>query len=403
MDLEIGFVRKEWHDSPSRIVISKKRLGESFYSGFLTKPSILRPGRLSFPVSLSGIERRSNSVNFPCAALQHGLNPIVTSSQFADCWFLTGATAVGKTRVGIALAKRLGAEIISLDSMAVYRGMDIGTAKPTPDDQAQIPHHLVDIVDPDQPFSIAQYLDAAQAKVIEVRSRGREVLFVGGTPLYLKCLLRGLFEGPPANWPLREEIRQEIAEVGIMAGNQALHSRLENVDPVAASQIHPNDTRRLIRALEVYRATGQPISHQQLQFDEGLPADQCRVFVLRRSREDQHQRINMRVDKMIARGLVEEVGQLTADGRQLGRTASQAVGYREVLDYLAGQSDQETPLDQETQLHQETMIEKIKTRTRRFAKRQGTWFRSLSECRFVDVAGEMEVEEIAESIVRVEG
>lgn len=266
--------------------------------------------------------------------------------------------------------------------MAIYRDMDIGTAKPTPDEQAQVPHHLIDIVDVEQQYSIAQYLDAAQHTIDEIRSRGREVLFVGGTPLYLKGLLRGLFEGPPANWQLREQIEQEIAEVGA----EALFTRLESVDPLAASQIHPHDTRRLIRALEVYRATGQPISHQQLQFDEGLPADQCRVFVLRRSDQERRARIDDRVDAMIDRGLVDEVRKLTQDNRQLGRTASQAVGYREVIGFLAGEMDQET------------MVAKIKARTHRFAKRQGTWFRSLSECQFVDVAGKVDEDAVAEQI-----
>src|SRR5690606_9221403 len=139
-------------------------------------------------------------------------------------------------------------------------------------------------------------------------------------------------------------------------GSEALHARLEQIDPVAASAIHPRDTRRLIRALEVYRATGEPISHQQLQFDDGRPAEECRVFVLRRPREEQHALINRRVDEMIERGLVEEVQHLTSGGRQLGRTASQAVGYREVLDYLAGE------------IADTAMVERIKTRTRQFAK-----------------------------------
>jgi tRNA dimethylallyltransferase len=196
----------------------------------------------------------------------------------ANCWFLTGATATGKTAIALALARALDAEIISLDSMAIYRGMDVGTAKPTPEQRAVVPHHLIDILEPDEEFSVAQYLEAAHAKIAEIRARGREPLFVGGTPLYLKALLRGLFEGPPANWELRQEIEREVAEVG----SAALHARLEQVDPLAASAIHPNDTRRLIRALEVYRATGQPISHQQIEFEEGRPAEACRVFVLRR-------------------------------------------------------------------------------------------------------------------------
>jgi len=245
-----------------------------------------------------------------------------------NCWFLTGATAVGKTAVGLALANALGAEIVSLDSMALYRGMDIGTAKPTAEEQARTRHHLIDIVEPEDDFSVAQYLAAAEAAIGDIRGRGREALFVGGTPLYLKALLRGLFEGPPANWELRREIEAEAAVVG----GEVLHDRLEQVDPVAASLIHPHDTRRLIRALEVYRATGRPISHQQMEFDEGRPADQCRVFVLRRSREEQHARIEARVEEMIERGFVEEVRQLTSGGRSLGRTAGQAVGYHEVSD-----------------------------------------------------------------------
>jgi tRNA dimethylallyltransferase len=301
----------------------------------------------------------------------------------ADCWYLTGATASGKSAVGMALARAIDAEIISLDSMAIYRGMDIGTAKPSAEDCAAIPHHLIDILDPHEEFSVAQYLDAAHAKVAEIRARGREPLFVGGTPLYLKALLRGLFEGPPANWELRDQIEREVAEVG----SAALHARLEQVDPLAASTIHPNDTRRLIRALEVYRATGQPISHQQLEFDEGRLADACRVFVLRRSREEMHQRIDDRVEEMLARGLVDEVRRLTTAGRTLGRTASQAVGYREVMAHLAGEYDAAT------------MTAKIKTRTRQFAKRQGVWYRSLSECRWVDIAGDADAAAVAAQIV----
>lgn len=299
-----------------------------------------------------------------------------------DCWFLTGVTATGKSRIALALAERLGAEIISLDSMAIYRGMDIGTAKPTVDQQAAVPHHLIDIVEPSEDYSVAQYVDAAHAKIAGIRGRGREVLFVGGTPLYLKALLRGLFEGPPANWELRQEIEREVAEVG----NEALHARLEQIDPVAASAIHVRDTRRLIRAIEVFRATGQPISHQQMEFDDSRRAEECRVFVLRRPKEEQNARINERVEEMVERGLIEEVERLTANGRQLGRTASQAVGYREVIEFLAGERDRAS------------MLERIKTRTRQFAKRQGVWFRSLSECRFVDISGEVDAAALAEQI-----
>lgn len=206
-----------------------------------------------------------------------------------DCWFLCGATAVGKTETGLVLAQRLGAEIIALDSMTIYRGMNIGTAKPTAEQQAMVPHHLIDVVDPDEEYSIDRYLDTVQETIQEIRSRGREVLFVGGTPLYLKALLRGLNSGPPANWELRKEIEAEVAEIG----NQALHERLEQLDPIAASLIHPNDTRRLIRAVEVFRATGQPISHHQLHFEQETPAEECKVFVMQRPRKEQYDRINL--------------------------------------------------------------------------------------------------------------
>jgi tRNA dimethylallyltransferase len=301
---------------------------------------------------------------------------------FHDCWFLTGATAVGKTAVGIALAQRIGAEIISLDSMAIYRGMDIGTAKPSRELREIVPHHLIDIVDPADEFSVAQYVERAAAVVADIRQRGKEPLFVGGTPLYLKSLLRGLFNGPPADWQLRREIESELAHVG----QEALYDRLTQVDPVAASHIHPHDTRRLIRALEVFRATGEPISHQQLQFEEGRPAEDCRVFVLRRRREELHARIAGRVEAMVECGLVDEVRGLTSNGGELGRTARQAVGYREALAYLAGEYDRDE------------MVARTTYRTRRFAKRQGTWFRSLCECRFVEITGGVDSDGVAKEI-----
>ena len=305
------------------------------------------------------------------------------SEPFDNCWFLSGATATGKTGVALELARRLDAEIASLDSMTIYRGMDIGTAKPAPAERAVVPHHLLDIVDPADEYSVAQYVEDAATTVAAIRARGREVLFVGGTPLYLKSLLRGLFDGPPANWELRHEIEAELEQVG----QAALHERLMQVDPVAASAIHPHDTRRMIRALEVFRATGEPLSHQQMQFEDGRAAEECRVFVLRRERRELHQRIEGRVEAMLEVGLVDEVRGLTSNGNRLGRTASQAVGYRESLAHLAGQ------------IGVDEMRARIQARTRQFAKRQGTWFRSLSECRFVDIAGEVDESAVATRIV----
>jgi tRNA dimethylallyltransferase len=331
-----------------------------------------------------------------------------TMTPALDCWFLTGSTAVGKTAVGVALALRTRAEIVSMDSMALYRGMDIGTAKPTAEERRAVPHHLVDVLEPHEDFSLAGYLQAAHAAIDEIRARGRDVLLVGGTPLYLKGLLRGIFAGPAADWALRRRLQQEAGQ----HGPEWLHGRLAQVDPDAARRLHPNDERRLLRALEVFEKTGRPISELQRQFDVGRPAQQCRVFVLERPKEEISRRIDERVEAMFAAGLVEEVRRL-AEGKRgqapfagtalrvlrtkgacplfpdLSRTASQAVGYAEVLDHLAGRyALPET-------------VERVKLHTRQLAKRQRTWFRSLSECRFVPISGTVDPQAVAEQIAQV--
>ena len=297
-------------------------------------------------------------------------------------WFLTGATASGKTRVGIALAARLGAEIVSMDSMALYRRLDVGTAKPTLAERAAVGHHLIDIIAPHQEFSLAQYLAAAKQTVAEITTRGKIALFVGGTPLYLKGLLRGIFEGPAADLALRERLAAEAAE----RGPTWLHQRLQEIDPAAAARLHANDARRLIRAIEVFESTGRPISAWQQQFEIGRPAEECRVFVLDWRRAALHERINRRVDAMFAAGLVDEVRGLLASPQPLSRTAAQAVGYREVIDHLAGRYT-----------HAET-VEFVKLHTRQLAKRQTTWFRNLSECRFVAMEEGRDADDVAAEV-----
>ncbi len=300
----------------------------------------------------------------------------------SHAWFLAGPTASGKTAIGLALAEKIDAEIVSMDSMAIYRGMDIGTAKPTPDERKRIRHHLIDRVAPHEDFSLAQYLGAAQAIAEEIQSRGRQVLFVGGTPLYLKGLLRGIFEGPPADWQFRHHLRRqsESREPGW------LHDRLKAVDPAAAARLHANDTRRIIRALEVFEKTGHPISELQQQFERGLPAEACRVFVIDRPKAELQERIDRRVEAMFAVGLVEEVRRLLADPLGLSKTARQAVGYAEVIDYYGAKQDLAAT------------VELVKIHTRQLAKRQATWFRSLSECRFVNVAGDVAPQAVAEQV-----
>ncbi|HEX3868900.1 MAG TPA: tRNA (adenosine(37)-N6)-dimethylallyltransferase MiaA [Pirellulales bacterium] len=303
-----------------------------------------------------------------------------------ECWFLTGPTASGKSQIGVELALRLGAEIISLDSMAVYRELDIGTAKPSPEDRQRVPHHLIDIVNVDEEFSLAQYVERAQAIARELLDRGRRVVFVGGTPLYLKAMLRGIFEGPSADWALRRRLEAEALE----HDDDWLHAQVATIDPASARKLHARDTRRLIRVLEVFEKTGQPMSQLQQQFDRAHSAAECKVFVLDMPRERLYERIEARVDSMFAAGLVEEVKALLAAGHVFGRTAGQAVGYREVLDYLVNQrSLPET-------------IELVKLRTRQLAKRQLTWFRSLSECRWLSVMGR-EASDLIDAIVAENG
>ncbi|MEX0714181.1 MAG: tRNA (adenosine(37)-N6)-dimethylallyltransferase MiaA [Pirellulales bacterium] len=300
-------------------------------------------------------------------------------------WFLVGATAVGKTAVGLELARLLDAEIVSLDSMAVYRGLDIGTAKPTPAERNAVRHHLVDILEPAQPFSLAEYVAAARQVCAEIEGRARQALFVGGTPLYLKAMLRGIFEGPRADLARRQALESQARQ----QGGHWLHEQLASVDPVAAARLHPNDTRRLVRALEVYEKTGRPISEWQSAkggFDLGGPAELHNVFVLDRPRSELVERIDRRVEAMFAAGLVGEVSGLLARGGVLGRTARQALGYREVLEHLSGERGLE-----------ET-IELVKLRTRQFARRQLTWFRSLSECRWLPIEGQIDPADVARRI-----
>lgn len=312
--------------------------------------------------------------------------------------------------MGIELARYLGAEIISLDSMAVYRRMDIGTAKPSRAEQALVPHHLIDICEPHESYSLADYVAAAERAVADILARARVPLFVGGTPLYLKALLRGIFHGPPADW----EFRQRMTSAAHEHGGEWLHAQVRAVDPVSADRLHPQDTKRLVRVLEVFEKTGQPISQLQQQFDAARPASECRVYVLDWPRDVLYRRINTRVEAMFAAGLVEEVRSLiqargaespsaiscatgsasalsdsaSAPSEPLSHTARQALGYREVIEHLQGQHS----------LAQ--TIELVQNRTRAFARRQLTWFRSLSECRFIPCREDQGVEEVVTAVVK---
>jgi len=287
---------------------------------------------------------------------------------FDKALVLTGPTASGKTALALDLAKRYDAEVISMDSMTLYRGMDIGTAKPTIEERRQARHHLLDVLDPWQSSSVAWWLQQAAACCREIQSRGKRVLFVGGTALYLKALLHGLFEGPPAD----ETIRQELMREAVEAGSEALHKRLVKIDPVTAKKLHSNDCRRIIRALEVYQLTGRPISAWQQQWPSKQANQQrttTQVHYLDVPRTELYARIDRRVREMFKQGLVEEVRGLLKLPYPLGKEARQALGYKEILDHFEGTFDLE-----------ET-IGRIQTRSRQFAKRQMTWFRNMPECR----------------------
>ncbi len=281
--------------------------------------------------------------------------------RFRRAIYLTGPTASGKTAVGVALARRLGAEVVALDSMTLYRGMNVGTAKPTEEERGGIPHHLIDVLDPWESASVAGYRGWAGDVLDDLAARGRPALFVGGTPLYLKALLRGLFQGPEADPALRRSFEEEADR----AGDVALHARLATVDPVSAARLHPNDRRRVVRALEVVTLTGRPLSDQQSE--HARPAEGVSVFALERPRAALKDRIDRRVVAMFDQGLVEEVRRLLGAPRPIGEVAAQAVGYRETIDHLRGLVDLPTT------------IARVQARTRQFAKRQSTWFRGLAE------------------------
>ncbi len=293
---------------------------------------------------------------------------------------ILGVTASGKGRLGFELARALDGEILSVDSMKVYRRMDIGTAKPSRAARQAVPYHMIDIVEPGESFSVGLFLEGANAAIEDLRRRGKTVVAVGGTALYIKALLYGLFEGPASN----EQIRAELRERAAVAGVAALHAELAGIDPEAAGRISANDAKRIIRALEVYRLTGKPISSLQRQFEADRPRHDWTLIGVRREKAVESRRINARVRMMIELGLVEEVRSLLAEEKPLSQQARCAIGYAEIIEHLEGR------------LSLEDAVEEIKKNTRRLAKGQRTWFKTFRGIHWLDAGPEEPAEQILE-------
>ena len=312
------------------------------------------------------------------------------------CVFIAGPTAVGKSEIALQLAERIGGEIISVDSMQVYRGLDIGTAKPSASDRARIPHHLIDICDLIESFDAAKFARLAHRAANEIQARGHVPILCGGTGLYFKAFLEGLDEMPAADARLRAELEAMPL--------QELLEELRESDPATYQKIDRKNPRRVIRAIEVIRLTGKPVSAQKSQQSEpigkpkagplhcddrraqrAVPA-KTHFFVFTRQSDDLRRRIDVRVDGMFARGLVDETHELLKRGLEQNKTAMQAIGYRQVVKHLRGD------------FNLAETIELVKTRTRQFAKRQLTWFRARKNVEWVELKPEVSLESAATTL-----
>ena len=302
-----------------------------------------------------------------------------------NCWFLAGPTASGKSATALTLAQALHGEIISLDSMAIYRSMDIGTAKPTLKERQTIAHHLIDVADPHEEFSVTEFVRLAADSASDIVARGSTPIFVGGTGLYLRSILRGMFEGPEADWELRNSLETHARELG----PQWLHDRLAACDPVTAGRLHLNDMRRMIRAIEVFELTGKPLSEDQHHGPRPAHEQPQAVVWLEPPREWLRDRINRRVDQMMNAGWLEETRQLIERDPPPSRTARQALGYRDLIRHLEGE------------LTLREAVEFTKISTRQFAKRQHTWFRNLEECCALPMTGTESPETLCSHILQI--
>jgi len=299
---------------------------------------------------------------------------------------ILGPTCVGKTQVSLKLADILKGEIVSFDSRQVYKLMDIGTAKPTKEEREKIRHHLIDLVFPGEKFTAADYGKKARETIRQIIKRNKQPIAVGGSGLYLKAMIEGFFQGPKADEKIRKRLEREAQELG----GPHLFSRLKEVDPQAAKRIHPNDSVRIIRALEVYELTGKPISFWQREGSYEPSAMEFVKIGLNLERKELYQKINLRTEEMIAQGFLDEVKMLKKKGFTPKLKALKTVGYQELFDYLDGKLDLRAA------------IEKIKTNTRHYAKRQLTWFGKDKEIIWLDAEDDNLIKKILEDFSNVQ-
>lgn len=291
---------------------------------------------------------------------------------------LTGPTATGKTKIGIELAQKLNGEIISADSRQVYKLMDIGTAKPTPQERKEAVHHLLDVVFPDETYSAGRFAREAEIIIEQILNRQKLPIIVGGTGLYLKSLIYGIFESPRVKEEIRKELRQEAEHYGL----QNIYERLADIDPLTAGRISPKDRVRIIRALEIYEVTGRPISELQTQWKKKQKKYEFKTYGIIMNRKKLYERINSRVDRMIEQGFLGEVKNLKQQGYSFELPALRTFGYLDFFNYLQGK------------VGLGEAIEKFKQGTRNFAKRQLTWFRHQLPLTWIDLDNQKPVEVI---------
>lgn len=295
---------------------------------------------------------------------------------------VVGPTGVGKSKIALRLAERLGAEIISADSRQIYRFMDIGTAKPSPEEQRRVKHHFIDILYPDQDYSAGDFGQQARAKIESLLAEGRAAIVVGGSGLYIRALIDGFFDPRVADKGVREELCLRAERQGL----SRLYEELSGVDPDSARRIHPNDRQRILRALEVYRITKRSISSLWRGSRGRVPGFQPVFFGLNRDRKELYARIEERVGRMIEAGLVDEVKGLMQRGYGRNLNSMQTVGYQEILSHLEGECGLEEA------------IRLIKRNTKRYAKRQLTWFRKDGRIEWTDLKGGDEIEDVAQRL-----